>query len=165
MLLLHRHRLGWIAGAATLALLSAIGLSAVDRPAWAQTRTIRIVTPVPPGGTTDILARLLADQVGRRPGISVLVENRPGAGTVIGDGSRGARGARRRDAADPHQPGVPDQPAPARRSSYDPLTSFDPVCQHGELLRPVFAVQRRNSALTRRMADLLAAWRGPSPAR
>ena len=77
MQLLRRHRL--IAGVGTLVVLSAFGLSPLDRPASAQTRTIRIVTPVPPGGTTDILARLLADQVGRRPGVSVVVENRPGA--------------------------------------------------------------------------------------
>jgi tripartite-type tricarboxylate transporter receptor subunit TctC len=84
MQFLRRHLLRGIAGAGTLAVLSAIGTSTFDRPASAQTRTIRIVTPVPPGGTTDILARLLADQVGRRPGVSVVVENRPGAGTVIG---------------------------------------------------------------------------------
>ncbi len=127
MRLLHRHRLRVIAGAATLALLSAIGLTAVDQPAWAQARTTRIVTPVPPGGTTDILARLLADQVGRRPGISVLVENRPGAGTVIGSEAV-ARAAPDGNTLLINTTGILISPY-LQKASYDPLTSFEPVCQ------------------------------------
>ena len=39
---------------------------------------------MPPGGSTDILARLLAEQIGRQQGPTAVIENRPGAGTVIG---------------------------------------------------------------------------------
>ena len=80
MPLKHRHLLCWIAAAGVLAILSATLLSPFDQAAWAQARTLRLVAPVPPGGTTDILTRLLADQIARRPGVSVVVENRPGAG-------------------------------------------------------------------------------------
>ena len=60
-----------------------IALSA--QTAAAQTaRTIKIVVPLPPGGAGDILARHLAEQVGQAHGITVVTENRPGAGTVIG---------------------------------------------------------------------------------
>jgi tripartite-type tricarboxylate transporter receptor subunit TctC len=56
-------------------------------PATAQTHTsrpIKIVVPGAPGGATDILARLLAQQIGRPNGPTMLIENRPGAGSVVG---------------------------------------------------------------------------------
>jgi len=53
--------------------------------AQAQTgRTLKIVVPFPPGGAIDTLARLLAEQVGKAHGVATLVENRPGAGSVVG---------------------------------------------------------------------------------
>ena len=46
--------------------------------AWSQTtRTIKIVVPFPAGGSATILARLLADEVGRAHGHTMLIENRP----------------------------------------------------------------------------------------
>src|SRR3954468_9650396 len=53
--------------------------------AWSQAaRTIRIVVPFPAGGSADILARLLGDQISKAQGPTVLVENRPGAGASLG---------------------------------------------------------------------------------
>ena len=127
MQLLRRHVLGWIACVGTLAILSAAGLSLIDRPAWAQARAIRIVAPVPPGGTTDILARLLADQVARRPGVSVIVENRPGAGTVIGSEAV-SRATPDGNTLLINTTGLLISPY-LQKASYDPLTSFEPVCQ------------------------------------
>src|SRR5215831_9015205 len=50
--------------------------------AWSQApRAIKIVVPYPPAGTADIVARLLADQIGRAQGLT-MVENRPGATTI-----------------------------------------------------------------------------------
>jgi len=69
---------------ALFAALTAMLLAATGPYAWAQTRTIRIVVPYPPGSGPDILSRLLSEQIGRTNGPTVVVENRPGGGTLIG---------------------------------------------------------------------------------
>ena len=54
---------------------------------WAQswpTKTITIVVPFPPGGTTDVLARAVAQKLGPVLGQSVIVDNKPGAGATLG---------------------------------------------------------------------------------
>jgi tripartite-type tricarboxylate transporter receptor subunit TctC len=59
-------------------------LFAAVPPAWSQSKQIKIVVPYTPGSGPDIISRLLGEQIGRANGPTVLVENRPGAGTVIG---------------------------------------------------------------------------------
>lgn len=48
------------------------------------TQPIKLVVPNPPGGATDVLARVVAEKMARSLGQAVIVENRPGAGTSIG---------------------------------------------------------------------------------
>src|SRR5258707_4124791 len=47
-------------------------------------RIIKIVVPLAPGGGTDLIARTLAQEMARDLGASVIIENKPGAGTIIG---------------------------------------------------------------------------------
>ena len=48
------------------------------------TRPLRIIVPFPPGAITDAMSRALATELGKVVGQSVIVENKPGAGTLIG---------------------------------------------------------------------------------
>jgi tripartite-type tricarboxylate transporter receptor subunit TctC len=70
---------------------AAITLAAclASAPVWAQSsawpnKPVRIVVPFPPGGTTDILARAIAPELGKAFGQSFIIENRGGAGGNVG---------------------------------------------------------------------------------
>lgn len=63
------------------ALLAAPALRA--QPAW-PTRPVRVIVPFPPGGTMESVVRLIGQEIARALGQPVIVENKPGAGTVIG---------------------------------------------------------------------------------
>jgi tripartite-type tricarboxylate transporter receptor subunit TctC len=63
-----------------------LGLLAVG-PARAQDypdRPVKVIVPIAPAGSYDILGRLVADQLSRRLNQSFVVENRPGSGTILG---------------------------------------------------------------------------------
>ena len=65
-------------------LVTCIGLSIPHAFAAYPDRIIRIVVPFAPGGGTDVVARALAQEMAKDLGASVIIENKPGAGTIIG---------------------------------------------------------------------------------
>lgn len=66
--------------AATAFLISA-GQAALAQ-AW-PSKPVRIIVPFPPGGSTDVLARILSQKLSEKWGQSVLIDNRPGGNTLI----------------------------------------------------------------------------------
>ena len=130
-------------------------LAPASHSAWSQTtRTIKIVVPYTPGSGPDILSRLMGEQIGRTQGPTVVVENRPGGGTVIGT-----------EAAARAEPdggtvllvanGFVVNPA-LKKQNYDPVASFEPICQLAAT--PIVLVVTGASPY-RTLADLIAAAR------
>lgn len=76
-----KHWKSWILVLMAIVTMPSLAATAVERY---PERPIRIVVPFPPGGPTDIYARLVAQQLQEKTGQSVVVENRPGGGAIIG---------------------------------------------------------------------------------
>src|SRR6195256_2735114 len=72
----------WLFALAAWALISALPVD--DAFAGYPEKTIRIVVPFAPGGGTDVVARTLAQEMAKDLGASIIIENKPGAGTIIG---------------------------------------------------------------------------------
>ena len=65
-------------------LAAGLGASSIALAQEWPAKPISLVVPFPSGGTTDVLARALGDQLSRNLGQPVIVENRPGAGATLG---------------------------------------------------------------------------------
>ena len=70
-------------GKALLAALAVLCACTAQAQSW-PAKPIRYIVPFPPGGGTDTSARLMAPSVSSELGAQVVIENRPGAGGMIG---------------------------------------------------------------------------------
>jgi tripartite-type tricarboxylate transporter receptor subunit TctC len=139
------------AGIAVLALCN----QACDQPAWAQSgRTIKLIVPVPAGASTDFVARLMAEQVSQAHGVTVVVENRPGAGGMIGTEAASRATPDGNTLLITGNTYVMD--AQTRKAGYHPVESFEPICDLVES-PAVFFVS--SASPYRTLADLLDAAR------
>lgn len=68
---------------ACAAMLVALSGFPAAAQAWPD-KPVKIIVPIGPGGSYDIVGRTVAEALGKRLGQSVIVENKPGAGTVVG---------------------------------------------------------------------------------
>ena len=139
---------------AAIALAAVLLLASFAPSAWTQAGAIKIVVPYTPGSGPDILARLMAEQIGRAQGATVVVENRPGGGTVIGTE------AVERAAPDGHTVLLVANSfvinPPLKRANYDATTSFEPVCY---LAATPMVLVVLGSSPYRTLGDLVAAAR------
>jgi tripartite-type tricarboxylate transporter receptor subunit TctC len=154
-----RNLWGIAAGAALVCLAAIVPLAVSTRSAMPQARTIKLINPYPPGGTADIIARLVTEQIGRTQGVTFVIENRPGAGTAIG--------------SDVVARAAPDGntllmnsvafliTAHLRKLNFDPFASFEPICNLTQSPQLLFV----NSASPLRASPTSSPWRVPSPAR
>lgn len=114
------------AGCAAL-LLALAGAASAQSTTYPEKRPVRIINAYPAGGTSDTIARVIADNLSRAWGTSVVVENRPGATGFI------AAEAGARAAPDGHTILMIDptimsmNPALFSRMPYDPARDFVPV--------------------------------------
>jgi tripartite-type tricarboxylate transporter receptor subunit TctC len=135
--------------------VAALSITVSGDSAWSQAaRTMRLVVPYQAGGGNDILASLLGEQIGRTHGATVVIENRPGGGTVIGTE------AVARAAPDGNTLLIPTADfvitPHLRKLSYNALTSFEPVCYLVD--QPLLLVVNSTSPY-HTLADLLNAAR------
>jgi tripartite-type tricarboxylate transporter receptor subunit TctC len=101
---------------------------ALALPAAAQDKTVRFVLGYPPGASSDLLTRLLADKMRTSLGQNTIVENRPGAGGIVGtEAVKNAAPDGTTLLLTPLAPMValPHSHGPAVR--YDPFKDFEPV--------------------------------------
>jgi tripartite-type tricarboxylate transporter receptor subunit TctC len=69
---------------ALLVLAACVAMSGSLATAAYPDRVIKIIVPFAPGGGTDAIARVLAQEMAKDLGASIIIENKPGAGTIIG---------------------------------------------------------------------------------
>jgi tripartite-type tricarboxylate transporter receptor subunit TctC len=140
----------------SLALLALVALTPALRAEESYpSRPVHILVPFPPGGAVDIVARTLADELGRRWPANIIIDNRPGAGGTI------AADVIAKAAPDGYTlavlaSGHPIAPFLFRKLPYDIFTDFTPITLLG--IAPNLALVRSDSPI-RSVADLIAAAR------
>ena len=120
-----RRQFAHFANIAALA-ICAFSLLAAGGTSSQTAAIVKVIVPYPPGGGADVLARVVAEQVGVLHGPTMVVEDRPGAGTIIGteDVVRATPDGNMLLFANNSSLLVPH----LRKLDYNPLTSLEPIC-------------------------------------
>lgn len=110
-----------------LAMLVALAAPTIASAQPFPNRAIKLIVPLAAGGTGDTLARAAADGMGKELGESVVVENRPGAGGLLGTESVAAAPADGYTLIVASPAHVINALLHAGKKSYDPVRGFEPV--------------------------------------
>lgn len=140
-----------------LAALSAPEVAA-QAPAW-PTKPVRIIVAYPPGGSTDIAARLLAERLTRTLNQQFVVENRGGAGGTIGALSVARAEPDGYTLLFAASPEVSIAPITVKAMQYDPVTDLAPISLVGQV--PFFLVA--NPGFPPNTLPELIAWAKANP--
>jgi len=141
--------------AVTLLLALAAGALAQSYPS----RPLRLIVPFPPGGSTDILARALAQKLGENLAQAVVIDNRGGAGGTIGSEAAAKAAPDGYTIMMGHLGTLAVNVAIYKKLPYDPVKSFSPVC----LMAIVPSVLVVNNALPVASAAELVAYAKANP--
>ncbi len=124
--ILHQISPGVLRQLAAIAAVMGLIAAAAGPARPEESRIIKVVLPAPPGGAGDIVARTLIEQVSRTQHQTLVIESRPGAGTMIGTESV-ARSAPDGSTLLINAPYLLIGPH-LRKWSVDPLKDLEPVC-------------------------------------
>lgn len=111
---------------AALMLACAVALPAAMAQAYPQ-KPVRIVVPFAPGGTTDIVARMIAQKLTASLGQSVVVDNRPGANGIVGSEIVARAAPDGYTLMMGYLGNLAMNPALYAKLSYDPIRDYAPV--------------------------------------
>ena len=113
--------------------LIAAGAAAATLPAFAQwpDRAIKIVVTFPPGGASDVVARVMAEQLTKKLGQPVVVDNKPGAGGTIGGAQVVSAAPDGYTLMLSNTTPVALGPFTLEKQPYDPLTAFGHIAYLG----------------------------------
>jgi tripartite-type tricarboxylate transporter receptor subunit TctC len=132
----------------TFALQSLAGAAALTGlPALAQSHTIRLLVGFPPGGGTDAVARLLAEQLKDALGATVVVDNKPGAGGQLAAQALKASAADGNTLFLSHDHTISILPQVTKNPGFDPAQDFAPVAGFATFVN-AFAVSGGTPAKT-----------------
>ena len=109
-------------------LVLATAASLASLPAWAQApKTVKLVVPFPPGGSTDILARAIGARLATQMGITVVIENKGGAAGSVGAGEVARMAPDGATLMMGHIGTLAINPSIYPKLPYDPVKSFAPL--------------------------------------
>jgi tripartite-type tricarboxylate transporter receptor subunit TctC len=114
---------------------------------WASERPIRILVGFPPGGGTDVIARLLQEPLSQRLGRTVIIENKPGAGGQIAAQQLKASPADGTTLFLTHDHTISILPQVVRHAGFDPAQDFEPMGGFASFVN-TFAVSALHPAKT-----------------
>jgi len=135
--------------------LAALAPAVLSQQAF-PTHPIRLIVPYPAGGATDVVARIVAERMSEEIGQQIYVDNRPGAGTMIG------ASAVARSAPDGYMMLIGDTGTYAlnptlydKQLTYDPIKDFAPVSRTARV--PLILVANPSTIKVNSVKELIEA--------